>query len=229
MERYSRQIMLPEIGEAGQSKLAAAKVLVVGLGGLGCPVCLYLTGAGVAKIGLCDSDTVSLSNLQRQTLYSEAMVGEAKTDAAFKRLSAMSSTTEFELIPAGLTPANAEDIISRYDIVMDCCDNHATRYLLDDTCRKLKKPWIYATIGGFEGRVSTFLPGGIGYADIFTDRTELETQPPASGGVIGAVPGIIGAIAAAEAIKLICGFGEPLSGKILVANIKTMIFKTIEL
>lgn len=221
--------MLPEIGETGQRKLADAKVLIVGLGGLGCPVCLYLTGAGVGKIGLCDSDTVSLSNLQRQTLYCEDMVGKPKTREAHKRLSALSSHTQFELFHEGLTRENAEEIIARYDLVMDCCDNHATRYLLDDTCRKLKKPWIYATIGGFAGRVSTFLPGGLGYADIFADREHLEAQPPSAGGVVGAVPGIIGSIAAAEALKVICGFGTTLSGCLLVADIKTMTFKNIKL
>lgn len=229
MERYARQIMLDEVGEAGQHRLADAKVLIVGLGGLGCPVGLYLTGAGVGQIGLCDHDVVSLSNLQRQTLYSEAMIGEAKVSAAYRRLSSLSSGTRFELFDRGLTLDNAADIIARYELVVDCCDNHATRYLIDDVCRRLAKPWIYASIGAFDGCVSTFLPGKPGYGDLFADRKELEAMPPSSGGVIGAVPGIIGSIEAAEAIKYICGFGELLSKHLLVANIKSMKFNIVEL
>lgn len=221
--------MLPEIGEEGQRKLARAKVLVVGLGGLGCPVCLYLTGAGTGHIGLCDSDTVSLSNLQRQTLYSEETVGQPKVSAAHRRLSSLCSDTKFELFSSGLTPDNAERIISQYDLVVDCCDNYATRYLIDDVCHKLSKPWVFGAIGQFEGRVSTFLPGGIRYSDIFADRAELESMPPSRGGVLGAVPGIVGAIEAAEAIKIICGFGELLSGLLLFIDVRTMTFNKIEI
>lgn len=222
-------MMLPEIGEEGQQRLAGSKVLIVGLGGLGCPVSLYLTGAGVGNIGLCDSDTVSASNLQRQTLYGEEMVGELKVRAARRRLSSLSSSVSFELFPDGLTSDNAAEIISQYDLIVDCCDNHSTRYLLDDVCHALGKPWIFASIGAFDGIVSTFLPGGTRYADLFPEREILGNQPPASGGVIGAVPGIIGSIEAAEAIKLICGFGETLSGRLLMANIKSMTFNIIHL
>ncbi len=229
MERYLRQTMLPEVGEQGQRKLAAAKVLIVGLGGLGCPAALYLCGAGVGRIGLCDPDTVSLSNLQRQTLYGEDMPGEPKVSAARRRLSALSSDCRFDMFPHGLTAANARDIISRHDLVVDCCDNHATRYLIGDVCHELGKPWIQGSIGAFNGCVCTFLPGRTTYADIFPDRCKLETLPPSSSGVIGAVPGIIGAIEAAEAIKLICGFGELLTERMLLVDIKTMTFKTIEL
>lgn len=221
--------MLPEIGMEGQRKLAGAKVLIVGLGGLGCPVSLYLTGAGVGHIGLCDVDTVSRSNLQRQTLYDENMVGELKVTAAERRLSALSPHTRFELYPSGLTTENAQEIIVRYDLVIDCCDNHATRYLIDDVCHILGKPWIYGSIGAFAGRVSTFLPSGPRFADLFPDRQQLEALPPSAGGVVGAVPGIIGSIEAAEAIKLICGFGESLAGKILVADIKSMTFQKFEI
>lgn len=221
--------MLPEVGIEGQRKLAQARVLIVGLGGLGCPVGLYLTGAGVGHLGLCDADAVSLSNLQRQTLYDEASIGEPKTLAARRRLASLSSATEFELLPEGLTTANAEAIIARYDLVVDCCDNYATRYLIDDTCAALGKPWIYGSIGAFQGCVSTFLPGLARYADLFPDRNEMQQLPPSAGGVVGAVPGIVGATEAAEAIKLICGFGELLSGRILLLDIKTMNFKTISL
>lgn len=229
LDRYSRQIILPEIGEHGQLSLARARVLIIGLGGLGCPVALYLTGAGVGHIGLCDHDSVSLSNLQRQTLYDEAMTGMSKVFAARQRLSALSSDTRFDLFPDGITADNASTVIARYDLVVDCCDNHATRYLIDDTCRRLSKPWIYASIGEFSGCVSTFLPGHAGYADLFPDRNQLESLPPSSGGVIGALPGIIGSIEAAEAIKLICRCGTLLSGRLLIADIQSMTFNTINL
>lgn len=229
MERYARQIMLPEIGESGQQRLEASSVLVVGLGGLGSPVAQYLAGAGVGRIGLCDRDTVSLSNLQRQTLYSESDIGRPKADAARQRLAAISSTARFEIFPYGLSYANAGEIISGFDMVVDCCDNHFTRYLIDDECDRLLKPWVYGSIGAFEGHVSVFIPGGIRYADLFTDRAALSAQAPSAGGVVGPVAGIVGAIEAAEALKLICGFGTTLAGRILVLDIKTMTFNNIEL
>ena len=221
--------MLPEIGIEGQRRLRQASVLIVGLGGLGCPAAMYLAGAGTGRIGLCDADTVSLSNLQRQTLYSTADTGLAKTEAAYRRLSALDPGIRFDLHPQGLTPTNAEAVIQDYDIVVDCCDNHATRYLIDDTCKRLGKPWVYGSIGAFEGMVSTFTPGGVRYRDIFPDSDDLAARPPSSGGVIGAVPGIFGAIEAAEAVKLICGFGATLEGRLLTADIKTMTFNTIAL
>lgn len=221
--------MLPEIGEKGQRRLKEASVLIVGLGGLGCPVALYLTGAGVGKIGLCDSDKVSVSNLQRQTLYSENMAGEPKSLAALERLSALSSDTEFEILSDGLDGNNAAEIIARYDIVVDCCDNFATRYLIDEVCERLGKPWIFGSIGEFDGRVSTFLPGRTRFTDIFPDKDELSRRPASSGGVIGPLPGIVGSIEAAEAMKVICGFGETLADRLLLIDIKTMTFNTIEI
>lgn len=230
MERYARQIMLPEIGPDGQARLQASSALIVGLGGLGCPVALYLAGAGTGRLGLCDADTVSLSNLQRQTLYSENDAGSPKTVAAANRLRALSSESVLEQWPEGLTADNACDIISRYDIVVDCCDNFATRYLIDDCCRQLRRPWVYGSIGAFGGQASTFLPDSAArYSDLFPERKTLSAEAPASGGVIGAVPGIIGAIQAAEALKLLAGFGTTLDGRLLVADIKNMTFQTIDL
>ena len=221
--------MLPEIGEEGQRRLLESSVLIVGLGGLGCPAGLYLTGAGVGRIGLCDSDRVSESNLQRQTLYGVDDIGTIKTEAAFRRLSALSPDTAFDLWSDGLTPANARDIITRYDIVADCCDNYATRYLIEEVCGELGKPWVYGSIGAFDGQVGTFLPGKPGYSDIYPERDTLSSMPPSAGGVVGALPGIAGAIEAAEVIKLICGFGSSLTGKLLTFNIKDMTFNNIEL
>ncbi len=229
MERYSRQIMLPEIGEEGQKKLAQASVLIVGLGGLGCPVALYLTGAGVGRIGLCDNDTVSINNLQRQILYSEESEGVSKTTIARHRLSELSSHTRFDLWTKGLTTANAEEIISEYDLVIDCTDNHATRYLIDDTCLRLGKNWIYGAIEDYEGRVAVFGRNGYSYYDLYPEKELLSKSTQATGGVIGPLPGVIGSIQAAEAIKLICGFGDNLTGKLLLFNIKDLTLKTLKL
>lgn len=229
MERYSRQIMLPEIGDEGQKKLAQASVLIVGLGGLGCPVALYLTGAGVGRIGLCDNDIVSISNLQRQILYSEESEGEPKAMIAKMRLSELSSKTRFDLWEDGLTTENAKEIISGYDLIIDCTDNHKTRYLIDDICSELEKTWIYGAIGNFDGRVSTFIPSGPRYSDIYPDKEVLSLTPKSTGGVIGPLPGAIGSIQAAEAIKLICGFGETLIGKIFTVDLKKLQFNIFDL
>ncbi len=229
MERFCRQTMLPEIGDEGQRKMAEASVLVVGLGGLGSPVCQYLTCAGIGRLGLCDRDTVSASNLNRQTLYGENVIGQRKTDAAYGRLSEMSSHTRFDLWPSGLTVGNAGGIICRYDMVVDCCDNHLTRYLIDDVCNELGKPWVYGSIGEFEGMASTFIPGGIRYSGLFPDRESLSAAPPSSGGVLGTLPGIVGLIEASEVIRHICGFGEGLVGKIMTIDLKNLNFNVFEL
>lgn len=229
-ERYSRQIMLPEIGEAGQRKLAEASVLIIGVGGLGSAVATYLTGAGVGRIGLMDHDTVSLSNLQRQVLYTEATVGLPKVTIAAERLKSQSSATRFDLYPEGLTPENGIGIISKYDIVIDCTDNYATRFLIDDTCSETGKPWVHGAIGAFRGQVSVFnYLRKCRYSDLYPDRETLCALPRGVNGVIGAVPGIIGTIQAAEAIKLIAGFGELLDGRLFTIDIKTLKTEIIDL
>lgn len=228
--RYARQLMLPEIGPEGQRRLAQSSVLIVGLGGLGCPVALYLAGAGVGRLGLCDADRVSASNLQRQTLYAEAQLGMPKTEAAAARLAGLSGATALDLWPCGLTPPTADDIVGRYDLVVDCCDNFATRYLIDDCCLRLRRPWVYASIGAFSGQVSTFMPDSpLRYSDLYPERDTLSAEPPAAGGVLGATAGIIGAIEAAEALKVLAGFGRSLSGRLLCADIKSMTFTTIDI
>ena len=221
--RYARQTALPEIGAQGQQKLADASVLIVGLGGLGSPAATYLTGAGIGRIGLCDPDIVSLSNLQRQVLSTEAEIGLKKTDCAARRLAEISSHTVFDLYPEGLTPGNASHIIAPYDIVVDCCDNYRTRYIIDDVCTSLGKTWIYGSIGAFHGQVAVINgERHIRYTDIYPDRQELESRPAASGGVIGAVPGVIGAIQANEVLKLIAGFGTPLDGYLFTIDLRTL-------
>lgn len=222
-ERYARQTALPEIGPTGQAMIERGSVLIVGLGGLGAPAATYLTGAGVGRIGLCDPDRVSLSNLHRQVLYTEAEVGQPKVDCAARRLAAISGHTVFEKYPQGLTPENAREIIGAYDIVVDCCDNFATRYLIDDVCAELGKVWVYGSIGAFNGQAAVMNGAhGLRYSYLYPDREELGRQPAASGGVLGIVPGVIGAIEAGEALKLLGQFGEPLDGKLYVIDLKTL-------
>lgn len=215
--------MLGEIGEEGQRRLSEASVLVVGLGGLGAPVSTYLTGAGVGRLGLCDMDVVSITNLQRQVLYSETEVGRPKVECAASRLASINSEVEFTLHPEGISPENARELIGGYDLVVDCCDNFATRFLIDEVCAELHKPWVHGTIGEFYGQVSVFGHRlGRRFIELFPDREELEALPRRVAGVLGAVPGVIGAIEASEAIKLLAGFGTPCEGKLFTINLLTL-------
>lgn len=227
--RYSRQTMLPQIGEEGQRKLLAASILVVGLGGLGSAAAIYLAGAGIGRIGLCDPDTVSLSNLQRQVLYSERMVGQPKASKAADRLRSLSSNVILDLHPEGLTPDNANGIISRYDLVVDCTDNFASRYLIDDTCAELGKPWVYGSIGEFRGEVAVMNHrSGRRYSDLYPDREALCALPRPTAGVIGALPGVVGALEASEAIKVTADFGQPLDGRLFSIDLLSLSTFTIE-
>ncbi len=208
LRRYSRQTMLAEIGEEGQRRLLASSVLIVGLGGLGAAVATYLTGAGVGRIGLCDPDRVSLSNLQRQVLYTEQQIGMPKV---------------------GLTEENGETLAAGYDLLVDCTDNFATRYLIDDICHRLGKPWVYGSIGEFRGQVAVMNHlNGRRYADLYPDREALCALPHKTAGVIGAVPGVIGAMEASEALKLLAGFGNPLDGKLFSIDLLTLSTLIIE-
>lgn len=222
-ERYARQTMLREIGPEGQRRLARASVLLIGVGGLGSPAALYLTGAGVGHLGLADPDRVSESNLQRQTLYTEAQIGRPKPEAARERLSALSSQTRFTCYDEGLTAENAREVIDGYDLVVDCCDNFPTRYLIDDACAACGTPWVHGSIGEFQGQVSLF-NGRTGrrYAELYPDREALCHRPRTTSGVLGTVPGVIGTLEASEAIKWIVGFGEPLDGRLFTMDLKTL-------
>lgn len=223
LTRYSRQTMLPTIGEEGQRRLLASSVLIVGLGGLGSAAATYLTGAGVGHIGLCDPDTVSLSNLQRQVLYTEDEIGVGKVKAAAARLKAQSSPTRFDLYPDGLTRENAPAIAGRYDLLVDCTDNFATRYLIDDVCATLGKPWVYGSIGEHRGEVAVMNHrSGRRYADLYPDRKELCGLPRKTAGVIGALPGVIGALQASEAIKIITGADNPLDGRLFSIDLLSL-------
>lgn len=229
LRRYSRQTMLAEIGEEGQRRLLASSVLIVGLGGLGAAVATYLTGAGVGRIGLCDPDRVSLSNLQRQVLYTEQQIGMPKVEEAARRLGSQSSSTRFDLHPDGLTEENGETLAAGYDLLVDCTDNFATRYLIDDICHRLGKPWVYGSIGEFRGQVAVMNHlNGRRYADLYPDREALCALPHKTTGVIGAVPGVIGAMEASEALKLLAGFGNPLDGKLFSIDLLTLSTLIIE-
>lgn len=223
MERYNRQIILPELGEEGQRRLQRAKVLIVGVGGLGSPIALYLTGAGVGTIGLADDDLVSISNLQRQVLYSEAEIGLPKVIQASIRLKALNSDVKINTHSTRVTKSNAEEIISEYDIVVDGCDNFATRYVINDTCVRLGKVYVYGAIRAFDGQVSVFnYQGGPDYRHFFPDEEEMLSMPHPPKGVLGVTPGIVGCAEATEVLKIIGGYGDVLSGKLWIIDLKTM-------
>ena len=223
VERYNRQIILPELGEKGQQRLKQAKVLIVGVGGLGSPAALYLAGAGIGTIGLIDDDVVSISNLQRQVLYSEAEVGMPKAIQAQKRLEALNRDVQINAYPTRLTKENADEIIRAYDIVIDGCDNFATRYLINDTCVKWGKVYVYGAIRAFDGQVSVFnYQGGPDYRHFFPDEAEMLSMPHLPKGVLGVTPGMVGCAEAAEVLKIIGGYGEVLSGKLWIIDLKTM-------
>lgn len=223
MERYNRQIILPELGKEGQQRLQRAKVLIVGVGGLGSPIALYLTGAGVGTIGLVDDDIVSISNLQRQVLYSESEVGLSKAIQAKKRLEALNSDVQINAYPTRLTKDNAANIIHPYDIIVDGCDNFATRYLINDTCVQQGKVYVYGAIRAFDGQVSVFnYQGGPDYRHFFPDEAEMLSMPHPPKGVLGVTPGMVGCAEAAEVLKIIGGYGEVLSGKLWMIDLKTM-------
>lgn len=224
MERYSRQIMLPEIGEEGQARLSAAKVLIVGVGGLGSPIALYLAGAGVGTLGLVDYDVVSLSNLQRQVLYTEEEVGDLKAVCASMRLAALNREIVINTYPSRLTAQNAHELIGQYDIVVDGCDNFATRYVIDDVCVALGKPYVYGAISGFEGQVSVFHYGDVkkSYRDLYPEEEEMLHMPLPFKGVTGVTPAVVGSIEATEVLKIICSFGEVLAGKLWTIDVRTL-------
>ncbi len=223
MERYIRQTMLPEVGEQGQNKLLKARVLIVGVGGLGSPVSIYLTGAGVGTIGLIDDDNVSESNLQRQILYTENEIGTPKALCAKRRLEKLNSSVTIECYCTRLTEDNAGSIMSDYDIIVDGCDNYQTRYLISDMCEKLGKVYVYGAICAFDGQVSVFdYKKGLSYRMLYPDEQGMLDMPPQPKGVIGVTPGVVGVVEANEVIKYICGFGESLCGKLWSIDLRNM-------
>lgn len=217
LERYARHLILPEVGESGQRRLKAASVVIVGLGGLGSPVAWYLAGAGVGRIGIVDFDLVDESNLQRQTLHYSTDVGRRKTESAAEKLRAYNPRIEIVPHCARLSQENVLEILSQYDIVADGTDNFPTRYLANDACVFLRKPNVYASIFRFEGQASVFCAeGGPCYRCLYPEPPPPGAVPScAEAGVLGVLPGILGAIQANEVLKLLLGVGQPLIGRLL--------------
>ncbi|HXG58667.1 MAG TPA: molybdopterin-synthase adenylyltransferase MoeB [Thermoanaerobaculia bacterium] len=231
LQRYSRHLLLPEIGEEGQERLKKASVLVVGAGGLGSPAAIYLAAAGVGRIGLVDFDEVDLTNLHRQVLYGTSDVGRPKLDAARARLQDLNRDIEIVTHAGALTSENAMDVIAGYDIVVDGTDNFPTRYLVNDACALAGKPNVYGSIFRFDGQVSVFDAGnGPCYRCLYPEPPPPHLVPScAEGGVLGVLPGIVGTIQAAEAIKLITGTGTPLRGRLLLIDALAMRFRELKL
>ena len=231
IQRYSRHLIMPEVGVDGQRKLKAAKVLCIGAGGLGSPVAMYLAAAGVGRIGIVDFDVVDYSNLQRQLLHGTADVGRSKLQSAKDRLEALNSEISIDTHETMLSSQNALDLFAPYDVIVDGTDNFPTRYLVNDACVLLKKPNAYGSIFRFEGQASVFgLPDGPCYRCLYPEPPPPGLVPScAEGGVLGVLPGIIGTIQAMETIKLILGIGEPLVGRFLIFDALRMKFRELKL
>jgi molybdopterin/thiamine biosynthesis adenylyltransferase/rhodanese-related sulfurtransferase len=229
--RYNRQILLPQVGEDGQRTLKESRVLLVGTGGLGSPVALYLAAAGVGTIGLVDFDAVDLSNLHRQILHGSAAVGSSKTDSARDRLRDINPNVQIEVYETRFASGNALEITRGYDLIVDGTDNFATRYLVNDTSVLLGIPNVYGSVYRFEGQASVFgAPDGPCYRCLFREPPPPHLVPScAEAGVLGVVPGLVGTIQATEAIKQLLGLGDTLVGKLLTIDVMTMAFRTIEI
>ncbi|HEY7331077.1 MAG TPA: molybdopterin-synthase adenylyltransferase MoeB [Gemmataceae bacterium] len=225
--RYSRHLIMPEVGMEGQKRLKAASVLLIGAGGLGSPLGLYLAAAGIGRIGLVDFDVVDFSNLQRQVLHGTPDVGRPKLHSARDRLQAINPEVQLDLYEARLTSGNALSIFQPYDIVIDGTDNFPTRYLVNDACVLLKKPNVYGSIFRFDGQASVFYPGrGPCYRCLYPEPPPPGEVPScAEGGVLGILPGLIGCIQATEAVKLLLGQGSPLIGRLLLYDALQMSFR----
>jgi adenylyltransferase/sulfurtransferase len=231
LSRYSRHLILPEVGMEGQQKLKAARVLCVGTGGLGSPLALYLTAAGIGTLGLVDFDVVDSSNLQRQIIHSTKDIGRKKLDSAEEKLKALNPSINIVKHDTMLSSANALDIIKNYDIVADGTDNFPTRYLVNDACVILGKPNAYGSIFRFEGQASVFATEtGPCYRCLYPEPPPPGLVPScAEGGVLGILPGLVGVIQATEVIKLILGKGEPLIGRLLLVDALNMRFRELKL
>jgi adenylyltransferase/sulfurtransferase len=229
--RYSRHILLPQVGENGQRALKKSRVLLIGAGGLGSPIALYLAAAGVGTIGLVDFDVVDLSNLQRQILHGSAAIGSAKIDSARDRLRDINPNVQIEAYETRFTSSNALEIARGYDLIVDGTDNFATRYLVNDTSVLLGIPNVYGSVYRFEGQASVFgAPNGPCYRCLFREPPPPHLVPScAEAGVLGVVPGLVGTIQATEAIKMLLGLGDTLVGRLLTIDVMTMAFRTIEI
>ncbi|MFM8315510.1 MAG: molybdopterin-synthase adenylyltransferase MoeB, partial [Deltaproteobacteria bacterium] len=226
--RYSRQITLEEIGESGQKRLKEAKVLIVGMGGLGCPAALYLAAAGVGTLGIIDPDQVDMSNLHRQILYRSEDIGRHKVDVAKRELHTLNPQLQLYSFPCRLQASNCREIFSSYDIVLDATDNFETRYLINDACFLLNKTNVFASVTKFEGRLSVFSHGGPCYRCLYPTPPQELVLNCSEEGVLGVVPGILGTLQALEAIKQILGITQPeYSNSVLLVDLLGMSFKSI--
>lgn len=232
IRRYNKQIMLPEIGIAGQEKLRNSSVAVIGAGGLGCPVLQYLTAAGIGKISIIEFDKVEEANIQRQVLYGSDDVGKLKSIIAKARLEHLNSFTEVNILNIMLDEANSFSALKEHDIIIDATDNLRTRYIINDTCIMLNKPMVHGAIYKFEGQVAVFnYKGGPTYRcyNPFTGAKISKNPAPSEAGLLGVLPGITGTLMANEAIKIITGIGNVLSGKILLFNLLDYSFHLIKI
>jgi len=222
--RYARHLILPQVGEAGQKKIKSASVLVVGAGGLGSPVLMYLAAAGIGKIGIIDDDKVDMTNLQRQIIHSTSSIGELKTESAKRRIKQINPEIIVDIFDTRLTIENAKEIIDGYDIIVDGTDNFATRYTISDCCEILGKPWVFGSIHRFEGQVSVFnLNGSPNYRDLFPKAPPPELAPNcAEAGVLGVLPGIIGSFQANEVLKIVLEMDGILDSELLLIDTQTM-------
>lgn len=231
VERYSRQIRIPEVGIAGQTKILESSVLVIGAGGLGCPSSIYLTAAGVGTIGIVDNDVVDLSNLQRQILHNTSSIGSPKTESAKATLNEINPLTEVRTYQEQLTSANIMDIIEPYDIIVDGTDNFPTRYLINDASVWTGKPNIHGSVFRFEGQVTLFHPdNGPCYRCLYPHPTPPDLAPScADAGVLGVLPGIVGMLQAVETLKFIIGQGDSLAGRLITYDALTTTFREFKL
>ncbi len=228
--RYSRQILLPRVGIEGQSKIRRASVLIIGAGGLGSPISLYLAAAGVGRMGIVDPDQVSVSNLQRQIMYSTSLAGEQKVEAAKQRLTDLNPDCQVDIFKTAFTAENAQEIAEGFDILVDGTDNLTTRYLINDLCVLTGRPYVFGAIQQFDGQVALF-DSRIGpcYRCVFGDPPPSEHIPlPADSGVLGVLPGLVGLLQATETLKIILGIGETLAGKLVLINSLTAGFEHID-
>ncbi|MDR3493186.1 MAG: molybdopterin-synthase adenylyltransferase MoeB [Ancalomicrobiaceae bacterium] len=236
LSRYARHIVLNGFGGPAQQKLKAARVLVVGAGGLGSPVILYLAAAGIGTLGIVDDDTVSLSNLQRQVIHSTGDIGRPKVASAATRVAAINPHVAVEAMPERLTDANAVELIAKYDVVVDGSDNFATRYLVSDAAFHAKRPLVTAAVSEFDGSLTTLAPHLTGpdgtpnptYRCLFPEAPPEGLVPTcAQTGILGALTGVVGSLQALEVLKLVASVGEPLIGRLLLIDSRSMLFETI--
>ena len=222
-DRYKRHIVLPEIGEQGQQKLIASKVLVIGSGGLGSPVLMYLAAAGIGLVGIVDNDRVSLSNLQRQVLFTNSQIGELKVEKAKERLLDINPDITIQTYNTRFTKLNAIEIATGFDIIVDCTDNFESRYIIDTSCKQLGIPMVYGSISQFTGQISVFnYRGGKSYTDVFPEAPQVDLSDESRLGVLGVLPGIIGAMQANEVLKIVLNLPHPLSNKLYLFDCRSM-------